>query len=94
MTPDELLVLVMVAGIVALAAAWSLARWRRGARDADPGARLLASVAIIALGWIMGASEWSRIGDQLGLWFWVPFAIAVALFAADWIREGIARRRP
>jgi hypothetical protein len=91
---NELMLFVMVAGAVALAALWSLSGWRQGRRDADPAARLLAVLAVALLGGLVGLGRWSWIGERHGARFWVPFAAAAALIAADWIRAARARRRP
>jgi hypothetical protein len=91
--PYELMLFVSLAGVVVLMAAWTLARWVRGGRDADPAARLLAAVALAALGWMVGAGPWTWLGQQCGVWFWLPFAACLALFLVDSLRVWPARRR-
>jgi hypothetical protein len=80
----------MLAAAVALAAAWSAWRWRRGATGPDPAARLLATVAFGLLGAGVALGPWAWVTERYGPWFWGPFAGAAALFVGAWARE---RRR-
>ncbi|HWC04741.1 MAG TPA: hypothetical protein VHF87_18475 [Methylomirabilota bacterium] len=91
--PYELMLFVGLAGVVVLMAAWTIARWTRGGRDADPAARLLAAVALGVLGWMVGAGRWTWLGQQWGVWFWLPFVASLALFLVDSLRVWRARRR-
>lgn len=90
--PYELMLFVSLAGVVVLMAAWILARWARGGRDADPAARLLAAAALGVLGWMVGAGPWTWFGKRWGAWFWGPFAAGLALFVADLLHGWRGRR--
>jgi hypothetical protein len=90
---NELMVFVLVAGILVLAALWSLMRWSQLRRDVDPPAHFVAVLAFALLGGLVGLGRWSWIGERYGLGFWLPFAAAGALLVTNWIREVRARRR-
>lgn len=83
----------MVAGIVVLAGLWAASRWRTGARQPDPAARVAALLGVGLLGAMAAVGPWSWISERYRLWFWLPFGAVVAVFVADWLRERAARRR-
>ncbi|MGH7267715.1 MAG: hypothetical protein ACREMB_23100 [Candidatus Rokuibacteriota bacterium] len=91
-TPHELMLFVALAGVVVLMALWTIWRWRRGDRDPDPAARLVAVLALVALSWLLAFDRWAWIPRRYGAAVWVGLAGAAALLVADWVRERAARR--
>jgi hypothetical protein len=92
-TQNELMVFVALAGLVALSALWAAQRWRAGITTPDPAARTAAVLAMALLGGLVAFGRWGWIARAHGAWFWIPYAAAVTVFAADWVRERAVRRR-